>query len=84
MPNNPSPIALHADPADPDDFDVSEQAVEVALAGRRAWTASDASPIAFDEDNPEWTAADFANAQPIGDFPALATAFSNGSKPRLR
>lgn len=59
MPNDPSPIALHADP-------------------------SDALPIAPDEENPEWTEADFANARPIDDFPALMSAFRNGSKPRLR
>lgn len=84
MPNNPSSIALHADLAVPDDFDVSEQAVEAALAGRRARPASGALPSAFDEENPEWTEADFVNARSIADFPALASAFPNGSKPGLR
>ena len=32
-------------------------------------------PVIFDEDNPEWTANDFATARPIADFPALAAAF---------
>jgi len=38
----------------------------------------------FDDDNPEWTAQDFARARPITDFPALAAAFPNGAKPRGR
>lgn len=36
------------------------------------------------DDNPEWTAADFAHARPISDFPALAAALPNASKPRGR
>lgn len=40
-------------------------------------------PDDFD-DNPEWTEEDFARARPIADFPALAAAFSNGSKSRGR
>ena len=41
-------------------------------------------PIEFDEENPEWTKADFANARPISDFPELAAAFpkSKGGRPR--
>ncbi len=35
-------------------------------------------------DNPEWTEEDFARARPIAEFPALAAAFPNGSKPRGR
>jgi len=41
-------------------------------------------PVVFDDDNPEWTAKDFARAQPIDAFPALAKALPNGSKPRGR
>ena len=41
-------------------------------------------PVVFDDDNPEWTEADFARAQPIADFAELAAAFPNGSKPRGR
>lgn len=37
-------------------------------------------PIIFDDDNPEWTEADFAKARPISDFPELAAAFPNGRK----
>ncbi len=33
--------------------------------------------VVFDEDNPEWTEADFARARPISDFPELAAAFPN-------
>jgi uncharacterized protein (DUF4415 family) len=29
----------------------------------------------FDDDNPEWTAEDFARARPIEDFPELMAAF---------
>ena len=36
MAKNASTIALEADPTDPDDFDVSEAAVQAALADRRA------------------------------------------------
>jgi len=46
--------------------------------------ASRNPPVVFDDDNPEWTAADFARARPITDFPALAAAFPNGAKPRGR
>lgn len=46
--------------------------------------ASDTPEIVFDDDNPEWTADDFARARPIADFPELAAAFPNGSKPRGR
>jgi hypothetical protein len=46
--------------------------------------ASDTPPVVFDDDNPEWTDADFTRARPIADFPALAAAFPNGSKPRGR
>ena len=84
MPNDPPPIALRADPDDPDDFDVSDQAIEAALAVRRARLHSGALPAAVDEENPEWTDGDFASARPIGDFPALAAAFPNGSTPRRR
>jgi len=46
--------------------------------------ASDTPPVTFDDDNPEWTDADFKRARPIADFPVLAAAFPNGSKPRGR
>jgi uncharacterized protein (DUF4415 family) len=46
--------------------------------------ASRNPPVVFDDDNPEWTAADFARARPITDFPALAAAFPNRAKPRGR
>ncbi len=32
-------------------------------------------PVIFDDENPEWTEADFASARPIADFPTLAAAF---------
>lgn len=32
-------------------------------------------PVAFDDDNPEWTDEDFAKARPISDFPELVAAF---------
>jgi uncharacterized protein (DUF4415 family) len=32
-------------------------------------------PVTFDDDNPEWTEADFAKAKPIEQFPQLAKAF---------
>lgn len=32
-------------------------------------------PVIFDEDNPEWTAEDFARARPLSDFPEIAAAF---------
>lgn len=31
--------------------------------------------VIFDDDNPEWTEEDFANARPIEDFPELLAAF---------
>jgi uncharacterized protein (DUF4415 family) len=46
--------------------------------------AGDTRKIAFEDDNPEWTEADVAHARPIADFPDLAAAFPNGSKPRGR
>lgn len=46
--------------------------------------ASEAPKLVFDEDNPEWTDADVARARPIAEFPELAAAFPNGSKPRGR
>jgi uncharacterized protein (DUF4415 family) len=46
--------------------------------------ASDKPLLISDDDNPEWTAADFARARPITDFPALAAAFPNRAKPRGR
>ncbi len=35
-----------------------------------------------DPDNPEWTAADFARARPLADFPVLVAALA--AKPRGR
>ncbi|MEQ1549120.1 MAG: BrnA antitoxin family protein [Chakrabartia sp.] len=32
-------------------------------------------PVVFDNENPEWTKADFASARAVADFPALAAAF---------
>ena len=32
-------------------------------------------PVRFDDENPEWTKADFDHARPIADFPTLAAAF---------
>ena len=46
--------------------------------------AGDTRKIAFEDDNPEWTEADFAQARPIADFPDLAAAFPNGSRQRGR
>jgi uncharacterized protein (DUF4415 family) len=46
--------------------------------------ASNRPTVVFDDDNPEWTEADFARARPITDFPELAAAFPNGGKPRGR
>jgi uncharacterized protein (DUF4415 family) len=46
--------------------------------------ASNHPPVVFDDDNPEWTDADFARARPIADFPELAAMFPNGAKPRGR
>lgn len=36
---------------------------------------SDDRSVTFDEENPEWTDADFAKARPIAEFPELAAAF---------
>ncbi len=36
---------------------------------------SDQKPVIFDDENPEWTEADFAHSRPVEDFPALAAAF---------
>ncbi|HXH16262.1 MAG TPA: BrnA antitoxin family protein [Sphingomonas sp.] len=44
----------------------------------------DISKLVPDDDNPEWTEADVARARPIADFPQLAAAFPNGSRPRGR
>lgn len=38
--------------------------------------------VVVDEDNPEWTAKDFARARPISDFPVLAAGFPKGGRPR--
>ncbi len=46
--------------------------------------ASRNPPVVFDGDNPEWTAEDFARARPITDFPDVAAAFPNGTRPRGR
>ena len=45
---------------------------------------SDERPIIFDDENPEWTAEDFAKARPISEFPELAAAFpkAKGGRPR--
>ncbi len=45
---------------------------------------SDQPPVVFDDDNPEWTEADFARARPIEDIPQLAAAFpkSKGGRPK--
>ncbi len=32
-------------------------------------------PVVFDDENPEWTEADFASARTVADYPALAAAF---------
>lgn len=37
---------------------------------------SDDTEMVFDDDNPEWTEADFARARPISEFPELAAAFA--------
>jgi uncharacterized protein (DUF4415 family) len=36
---------------------------------------SKAKPVVFDDENPEWTQADFDRARPVADFPDLAAAF---------
>lgn len=46
--------------------------------------ADDVSKLVSDDDNPEWTEGDVARARPIADFPELAAAFPNGSRPRGR
>ena len=46
--------------------------------------AGDNPEVVFDDDNPEWTEADFARSRLIADFPELAAAFPNGSRPRGR
>lgn len=39
-------------------------------------------PVAFDEDNPEWTEEDFARARPASELPPrLAAAFRKGGRP---
>ncbi len=38
--------------------------------------------IVDDEDNPEWTAEDFARARPISEFPELAAAFAKAKAGR--
>jgi uncharacterized protein (DUF4415 family) len=44
---------------------------------------ADEKPVVFDDDNPEWTAEDFARSRPIGDFPKFSAAFpkSKGGRP---
>jgi len=37
-------------------------------------------PVAFDDDNPEWTQEDFARAKPIEEYPELAQAFAEARK----
>lgn len=49
--------------------------------------ASDTPPVVFDDDNPEWTAADFARAKPASELPAhILAAFpktkNRGGRPR--
>jgi uncharacterized protein (DUF4415 family) len=41
-------------------------------------------PVIFDDDNPEWTEADFAKARPVSDFPELAAAFPKSKIGRPR
>ena len=44
---------------------------------------SDDEKVVFDDENPEWTEADFARAKPLSEFPELAAAFKNkGGRPR--
>ena len=38
--------------------------------------------MVFDEDNPEWTKADFARARPISEFPELAVAMAKAKRGR--
>lgn len=40
--------------------------------------------IIFEDENPEWTEADFARARPLSEFPALAKALSNArGRPKM-
>jgi hypothetical protein len=41
----------------------------VAPIERRCSVMNPEPPVIFDEENPEWTEADFAKARPISDFP---------------
>jgi uncharacterized protein (DUF4415 family) len=54
------------------------------VRGRGIITASDAAQVDSNNENPDWTAEDFARARPIAEFPGLARAFPNGGKPRGR
>lgn len=45
---------------------------------------SDQRPVLFDDDNPEWTKADFAQAKPISEFPELEAAFASAKAKRGR
>jgi uncharacterized protein (DUF4415 family) len=39
-------------------------------------------PVVFDEDNPEWTEADFARARPASELPPhVLAAFNKGGRP---
>lgn len=49
--------------------------------GRKTSDTDDDSAV-DDEDNPEWTAEDFARARPIQEFPELAFLLKGG-RPRL-
>ena len=39
-------------------------------------------PILFDDDNPEWTDADFAKAKPVSDLTDLAAAMKKARGPQ--
>lgn len=39
-------------------------------------------PVLFDDDNPEWTDADFAKAKPVSDIPELAAAMKKMRGPQ--
>lgn len=40
-------------------------------------------PVVFDEDNPEWTEADFARARPASELPPrMLAAFRKGGRPQ--
>ncbi len=43
---------------------------------------SDESRLIVDDDNPEWTADDFAKARPLAEFPELAAAFAKFRGPQ--